>query len=410
MGTDGFAGNSGLKRQTISTVPLRCCWLMFLLAGLILPSCRSSRGDKEHLTFQQIDQTYAVETVVVLLSQTVPVPTETAVEPTPSFTFLPAAQTLTTPLTAGRRTITVTPTKTPPPCDLAAFVLDVTVPDGTRFYAGNQFTKTWRLKNTGTCTWTSEYALVFLEGDRLSASASVLLPGEVKPLQEVDISVPMTAPNELGRYRGSWTLRNASGKQFGLADGSPVYVEIEVIAPQASAVVYEFAKNACNAAWSSSASGLTPLSCPGERSDEKGYLVIWENNRLEDGSYPGQKILETHPTWSTHVLWDDDQNGGWIQGVYPAVTIQPGSHLKTNLGCLYGTSTCDVNFVIEYRIAGYPWQELAAWEHAYNGSLIDVDINLVNFVGLNVEFLFYVDANNNGGQDQAVWVYPRIEK
>ncbi len=395
-----------MKRQSIHLVLL----LFAVLSGILLSSCGSARTDEERLTFLQIDQTYAVETVVVMLSQTVPVPTETRVEPTPSLTFLPAAQTVTTPLIAAQRTVTQTPTRTPPPCDMAAFVLDVTVPDGTSFYAGNQFTKTWRLKNTGTCTWTSGYSLVFVKGDRLSAPISVALPGEVKPLQEVEISVPMIAPNELGRYRGSWSLRNESGKEFGLADGSPVYIEIEVIAVQGSAVVYEFAKNACNAAWSSSASGLTALSCPGERSDEKGYLVIWENNRLEDGSYPGQRILETHPTWSSHVVWDDDQNGGWIQGNFPAVAIQPGSHLKTTLGCLHGATTCDVNFAIEYRIAGNPWQELGAWQHAYNGSLIPVDIDLVNLVGLNVEFLFYVDANNNGGQDQAVWVYPRIEK
>jgi hypothetical protein len=44
-------------------------------------------------------------------------------------------------------------------CDAAAFVSDVTYPDGSDVTLGSTFTKIWRLKNVGTCTWTL-YALV----------------------------------------------------------------------------------------------------------------------------------------------------------------------------------------------------------------------------------------------------------
>ena len=48
-------------------------------------------------------------------------------------------------------------------CDQAAFIRDVTVPDGSPFAPGETFTKTWRLQNTGTCTWTtSNYTLVYV--------------------------------------------------------------------------------------------------------------------------------------------------------------------------------------------------------------------------------------------------------
>jgi len=52
--------------------------------------------------------------------------------------------------------MTVAPATQPPPagCDRAQFISDVTVPDGTTFAPGATFTKTWRLKNSGTCTWT----------------------------------------------------------------------------------------------------------------------------------------------------------------------------------------------------------------------------------------------------------------
>ena len=41
--------------------------------------------------------------------------------------------------------------------DRAQFVADVTVPDGTRYDPGATFTKTWRLRNIGTCTWTTSW-------------------------------------------------------------------------------------------------------------------------------------------------------------------------------------------------------------------------------------------------------------
>ena len=39
-------------------------------------------------------------------------------------------------------------------CDQAQFVSDLTAPDGSSFAPGAAFTKTWRLMNIGTCTWT----------------------------------------------------------------------------------------------------------------------------------------------------------------------------------------------------------------------------------------------------------------
>src|SRR5258706_10212245 len=57
-------------------------------------------------------------------------------------------------------------------CDWAAYVKDVTIPDGTIFAPGAQFTKTWRLQNIGTCTWTSSYTLVFSSGDSISGPAT----------------------------------------------------------------------------------------------------------------------------------------------------------------------------------------------------------------------------------------------
>src|SRR5688572_4669107 len=80
-------------------------------------------------------------------------------------------------------------------CDRAQFVADVTVPDGMSFSPGATFTKTWRLRNIGTCTWSTSYSLVFDSGTQMGAPASVNFPSSVAPGGSIDLSVTMTAPN-----------------------------------------------------------------------------------------------------------------------------------------------------------------------------------------------------------------------
>ena len=38
---------------------------------------------------------------------------------------------------------------------------DVTVPDGTELNPGDDFTKTWRIMNNGSCTWNTSYDAIF---------------------------------------------------------------------------------------------------------------------------------------------------------------------------------------------------------------------------------------------------------
>jgi hypothetical protein len=123
------------------------------------------------------------------------------------------------------------------PCNRAGFVRDVTVPDGTDFAPGATFEKTWRLENTGACTWDSSYSLVFVDGDAMGGpAASALTAGTVPPGGEIDVTVQLTAPESPGSYRGNWKLRNPAGVLFGLgSDGDrEFWVEIDVIEPTAT--------------------------------------------------------------------------------------------------------------------------------------------------------------------------------
>ncbi len=123
-----------------------------------------------------------------------------------------------TPRKKASKTPTTRPSRTPVPipCDQAAFVSDVTIPDGTGFTPGTPFTKVWRLQNTGSCSWTPDYQVVFKDGDSLNAPTTFDLPAIVNPGQMVDISIPMQAPSSTGSYEGFWKLQDPDGTQFGV--------------------------------------------------------------------------------------------------------------------------------------------------------------------------------------------------
>lgn len=139
--------------------------------------------------------------------------------------------TINTPYTSLTQTSASTPlpTSTKASCDEISFITDITIVDGETMAPNQPFTKTWRFRNSGTCIWTTNYALVFVSGDQLGGEPVVYLDHNVAPGEMVDISIELQAPNELGRYKSDWVMRNASGELFGLGDTKVAgYVLIDV--------------------------------------------------------------------------------------------------------------------------------------------------------------------------------------
>lgn len=179
----------------------------------------------------QTEQPDPQATVDAMVTQTVIAMTLNA----PTQTPLPSTATPVPATNTPAPTSTAVPTNTTVTyCDWMMFVQDVTYPDGSVLQPGETFTKVWRIKNRGTCTWTPDYALVFSSGDSMGSTTAVRLPGYVAPGQTVDVSVTFTAPTTAGSYRGYWILRNASGALFGSGDKAniPVYVDIKVRKPE----------------------------------------------------------------------------------------------------------------------------------------------------------------------------------
>ncbi|HET7376457.1 MAG TPA: NBR1-Ig-like domain-containing protein [Anaerolineae bacterium] len=120
------------------------------------------------------------------------------------------------PPTAASSTATHVPALTPTiDCvDDAKFIVDVSVLDGTHMMPGTPFTKTWQIRNSGTCLWSIGYQLKFIGGPSLNGS-SVNLPQSIHPGGTLDLSIALTAPITAGHYRARWRLFAADGTPFG---------------------------------------------------------------------------------------------------------------------------------------------------------------------------------------------------
>lgn len=126
-------------------------------------------------------------------------------------------------------TVSAAPTQAAGTCtDSAAFVADVTVPDNTRMDPGEAFTKTWRIRNTGDCTWTSGYTLVFKTGEPMGAPASSPLERETTPGGELDLSVNLTAPSQAAAFRADFEIHDPAGRAIPIDQATTLWVIITV--------------------------------------------------------------------------------------------------------------------------------------------------------------------------------------
>lgn len=194
--------------------------ILFLV--LVLSACNLPGSTQEpERESAEVVLTAAAQTVEAKLTQAPVQNTATPEVILPTSTIAAPTITLAVSPTSGSGS-GVIPTATSD-CDDADFVADVSIPDGTVMDPNETFTKTWRLRNSGTCSWTPSYSVVFSSGDSMGGPSSQAMTSNVNPGQTVDISINLKAPATAGDYVGYWSLRNASGKNF-----ASFYVDIKV--------------------------------------------------------------------------------------------------------------------------------------------------------------------------------------
>lgn len=347
---------------------------------LVLSACNLPSDTEDEIEGADAALTAAAQTVEANLTQA-------AILSPPT---VPPTKTLGAPTSTRAAATTSVPPTNPPPtqkCDVAQFISDVTIPDGTTLEPNEAFTKTWRLKNVGTCSWTPSYKIVFISGDAMDGPATQALTGNVNSNQTVDISVDLKAPAADGDYRGNWKLRNGAGVLF-----ARFYVDIKVAVVSSG---YDLHSQAPAAEW---VSGAGVLTFGGPDTDNDGFVMYRNGATLEDGS-TNSKTLEMHPQWV---------DNGVITGLYPSYTVVAGEHFKATIGFLGPCGVGDVKFQLNYKESG-TLNPLDDWTDTCDGALKNVNVDLNSIAGKNVQFALAILANGSSAQDWAVWIRPRVE-
>ncbi len=286
-------------------------------------------------------------------------------------------------------------------CDRAQFIADVTVPDGSYMAAGATFNKVWRVKNIGTCSWSSSYSLTFSSGNQLGGASSTNLPNSVAPGQTIDLSVGLTAPGTAGHYVGYWTLKNQAGAAFGIGAyaNKPWWVEINVSGSGTTGnVAYDFAANYCSANWTSMQGNLP---CPGTDGDTRGSVAKVDAPQLEDGTTAsGAGIL----------MAPQSAYNGDVHGAFPAFHVQAGDRFESVVNCAYAASSCYVTFRLDYQIGNGPIYTAWSFREKYEGLYYHVNLDLSRLAGHDVKFILTVLASGSATGDRALWSNPVITR
>jgi hypothetical protein len=369
--------------------------LLSLALGIILACAPFAPATPQPAATLDALYTSAAETLQALSTQAVSTQTSQPLEEASATATL----SIPTDTAAVINTLTSVPTSRPATaCDAASFVADVTYPDGSNVSPGSVFTKIWRLRNTGTCTWTTSYALVFVSGERLGATMSVSLPTNVAPGQTVDIAVQMTAPTANGRYRGNWKLRNASGLLFGVGATGDANIYVDVNVSGYTITGYDFAANYCEAEWRNDSGNVLP--CPGADGNSRGFVMFLNAPNMEDGKSIGSGLL-THP---------EKINNGLITGKFPNFTVQTGDRFVASIGCMDKANDCDMIYRLQYQIGNDPIRTLGQWREVYEGKSNSISVDLSALSGQRVKFILTVFANGSSHEDYALWINPRITR
>lgn len=122
-------------------------------------------------------------------------------------------------------TASATPARAASPYDDSAFEQDVTHPDGTVVKTGTEFTKIWRIRNTGTIPWRGRY-LTRLNDTPCRAPKRVEIR-VVQPGEAVDIAVRVRASDSPGRCKIYWKMTDETGTQL-LSAKKPIFLDVVV--------------------------------------------------------------------------------------------------------------------------------------------------------------------------------------
>lgn len=290
--------------------------LTFLIVFSLISSCASNpTPDAAAISTQAASTVEARFTELAMLT-----PTE-----------VPATN---TPEATATKIVLPTPTNDPgvangKPCFAMTFLSDVTIPDGMLITKGSVFTKTWRVRNDGNCVWDPSYTLTLNTGDAMTDITEIPLTRSVYPDDTIDLSIELTAPEEIGDYTGYWHVATPYGGYMGVGSyNQSLKVQIEVADERrfdeqfnAVSVEYDWTRRPQKGCTSDGAyydfTAKITANGPGK------LTFTWDRNPF-DGTWVGGNLTFTEAGSQT-VYWTWHMTKEHIQGIDRWVSIHTTS-------------------------------------------------------------------------------------
>lgn len=282
--------------------------------------------------------------------------------------------------------------------DSFAFLGDVTFADGTMTLPFTRFDKIWYIQNTGTCSWNRQYKIVFYSGDEVSGAKEYPIFTSDKILktgESATISVPLVAPEGLGKYTSYWAIKNPAGDIFGAGPTRNVYLSsVFQVGNQ-----YNFYENIGGAICSDD-SGL--FFCGNaDRSSGRGVAYYQSSPTMESNYAGGQAIIIGPPA----------TENGTTRVAFGPVRVRRGTWLRSAVSCPPNSPLCD-NFVRLYISPNGEKEQFVCETHEVNDGLTsewNVSLSNYGYHDQDLTIIFEVQANGGSdGDDLIIFNNPRL--
>ncbi len=340
-------------------------WFWLMLAGFLLAACNFPGGATPTDPMAEV-RTAAALTVQAMSTQAAP--TQTA----------PALPTLTPP-PAASASATPNPDL---PCNLAEFVSE-SVPDGSQFFPGSVFVKSWTLRNAGSCVWTTAYQLEYVSGNIPDIlSLQKLTNGAVAPGQTLVIMLSIMLPQEPGDYRADFRLRDADGTAFSFKNPEKTFwAAVEVVNTDIN-----LAENLCAAEWTS---GAGKMSCPGKSGTVDGFAYT-------DPKPPSKTARKTMNSRCGSARRTHKMD---TFRAYPGSALPSGARFEAVLGCAKNAAACDAEFSLLAQAGLETPRLLAAWNETNDGAFHRISYDLSDLAGQNLRLILRMDSRGSALDD-----------
>jgi hypothetical protein len=283
------------------------------------------------------------------------------------------------------------------PCLQAELLQDITIPSGQIIRPGVAFSKIWRIRNSGSCLWPADTRMAPISGN-LWIGTSPGVGKNIKPGESGDFVVNLNAPATTGDYTGGWQLNLSDTVLLGPKGGGAFNVRIRVAPAPPGSILWDFPTNVCNAIWENNNCAILP--CPGKVGSNAGFALSVSPATMEN-NIAYSPVLWTQPFARAN---------GQITGTFAAFYVEPGDKLRSEVGCLFGYTSCHVRFELYAQYLNQSPILIAAAEEKYDNSTVVLvnDYNLITGSPGYVGFYFRVINLGDSGQAQGGWFNTRL--